>query len=72
MKPPTLLDDDPDAREWRPIETAPKGEKVLLFYPAYHMGQYSLGPMLRVGIDNLRRRATHWQPLPEPPEADHG
>jgi hypothetical protein len=70
MKPPRLLDDGPDARGWRPIKTAPKGEKVLLFYPAHHMDRYSLGPMLIVGTGSLPRRATHWQPLPEPPEAE--
>lgn len=64
--------------EWQPIETAPKDETVLLFWPASYVGAYVTGRRYRDGgpwktnIDGLIETAggrgpTHWMPLPTPP-----
>ena len=57
--------------KWQPISTAPKKGDVLLYYPAKHNphGQESHRPMVKIGRDIYLRRATHWMPLPDPPEA---
>lgn len=54
--------------EWQPIETAPKGEEVILYQPESG-ARYKLAP--RIIIDyapTSPRQSTHWMPLPNPPE----
>lgn len=54
--------------EWQPIETAPKGKDVLLFFPKVE-GRNYLREWIRVGFkDDCIRKPTHWMPLPEPPQ----
>jgi hypothetical protein len=49
---------------WQPIETAPKGDELLLYFP----GHKYLPPMMKVDrLGNVPRKPTHWMPLPEPP-----
>ena len=62
--------------DWRPIDTAPHGVEVLLWFPGT---QWSSGKV-EVGMavwgwrnevaNNISRHgyATHWMPLPEPPK----
>lgn len=54
---------------WQPIETAPKGASVLLFFPKVGSNRMPLSAMQKVGrvIDYPSRPPTHWMPLPEPP-----
>lgn len=61
--------------DWQPIETAPKEEWVLLFWPYWN------GPIPAVGIycdgawdsdsaiSHDGDSPTYWMPLPPPPEA---
>jgi hypothetical protein len=53
--------------EWQPIETAPKDEWIILFFPA----NKNLREMVRVDVYPVTfpRQPTHWMPLPAPPEA---
>lgn len=69
--------------EWQPIETAPKGTKVLVYSPdrcancppeaggaitAWHDGEYWCNGRLETGeIAVLKHAPTHWMPLPQPP-----
>lgn len=58
--------------EWKPIESAPKGVKVLLYWPEHISGKYHqmrLVPMMRVDFawSTPHRLPTHWMPLPAPP-----
>lgn len=57
------------ANKWLPIETAPKG-CLLLYFPEVRTKGVTLGAMLRIGSvsEFTHRKATHWQPLPEPPK----
>ncbi len=60
--------------KWQPIETAPDGERVLVFSPGEELavceaivdggGRY-YDP---VYLEWDGRGATHWMPLPEPPK----
>ena len=66
---------------WRPIETMPKGERVLVY--ARWEGEVS-GDVERFEVHiaedqyieggdyyaSYHRDATHWMPLPQPPEVD--
>lgn len=57
--------------EWQPIETAPgKSGEMLLYYPPVvdKKGVKTHGDRITVGRNNAPRKATHWMPLPEPPE----
>jgi hypothetical protein len=61
--------------EWQPIETAPFGERVLLGWRHWRDWQWCMevGPAIsgwkRGNISNVSKHgsATHWMPLPEPP-----
>lgn len=56
--------------DWQPIETAPKGERVLAWHPLWRF----LAVAIMVGDDRVfvegygDARATHWMPLPDPPK----
>jgi len=54
--------------EWRPIETAPVSREGILIVGGRRFGKY---PALMGGDETWWREgpdsATHWQPLPEPP-----
>lgn len=57
--------------EWQPIETAPKGKLLLLYFPR-EAGRNPLAEMIRadrypVGYP---RQPTHWMPLPAPPKLE--
>jgi hypothetical protein len=56
---------------WQPIETAPKGKELILYWPKVSNGKNSvLYPMIRVDRIGMTpfREPTHWMPLPEPPK----
>ncbi len=69
-----------NATGWQPIETAPKSGRVLVIGPGgtMHVANWSKNPFTgheawlvdRVGDDGtcLIMQATHWMPLPAPPE----
>jgi hypothetical protein len=56
--------------EWNPIETAPKGQRVIAYF--------SDGDILLCHVSDWRRDEgddywpTHWMPLPEPPSHSAG
>jgi len=56
---------------WKPIDTAPKGEEVLVYVPR-RMGALFVNAKNATGAQWWGRNVgalspTHWQPLPEPP-----
>lgn len=53
--------------EWRPIETAPKDDLVLV---AWKVRMTDVGAWWEFEIERADSidYATHWMPLPEPPE----
>lgn len=58
---------------WKPIESVPLGENVILYYPPKVTGSYRqtmLPEMYRVDFagSTPHRHPTHWMPLPEPPK----
>lgn len=64
------------AEGWRPIETAPHGEIVLMawkdsFLPqwSFEVGFASHGTRYPTGYSSVSQhgQATHWRPLPSPP-----
>ena len=59
------------AREWRPIETAPKCVWVLIGGHSYDVGIGWQSPdgTWRCQLRSGRVNPTHWLPLPEPPQA---
>ena len=59
--------------KWRPIETVPK-KNVLLYYPPIvnSRGTKTHGEWITIGINSAPRKATHWMPLPNPPEGTNG
>jgi hypothetical protein len=60
---------------WQPIETAPKDVRVLLWSPVSNLFSPPIPkdaePDIRVSSTRHWTWATHWMPLPEPPEAGH-
>lgn len=60
---------------WQPIETAPKdGTEVLGFIPSYYQGKGGQTVILWMEGEWWDNRCfpttpTHWQALPDPPEA---
>jgi hypothetical protein len=57
-----------NSKQWQPIETAPKGVRLLLFSPGHKISD---DPDERAVIITSTTRdwnwATHWMPLPAPP-----
>lgn len=65
--------------EWRPIETAPNYEEVLVWLPVFGAAAGTLGrygwmigkrSIIGRGTAALGIEPTHWMPLPEPPSDD--
>ena len=62
--------------DWQPIETAPHEDPILLAWQAWpewkwvmEVGYASTGYRNEVGSSiSHHGSATHWQPLPQPPE----
>lgn len=57
--------------DWQPIETAPKGQELLLFFPATGRSRMPLPEMMRVDRypASFSRKPTHWMLPPGPPDA---
>ena len=53
--------------EWHPIETAPKGKKVLVYVLLLQTVEKEQGSIFLESYP-FGRTATHWQPLPDPPK----
>jgi|SRR5690606_2198354 len=66
--------------KWQPIDTAPKDEMFIWTYKKFD-GKWSIGLAYqnvsgtfsdvygyRHGYRDINKKATHWQPLPEPPK----
>jgi hypothetical protein len=58
--------------DWQPIETAPEGRELLLYFPVTKnsKGRLTLPEMIctdRMPV-GYPRKPTHWMPLPEPPK----
>lgn len=51
---------------WQPIETAPHDVRILLYVP--ELKAIKEVPCVRTGLRKRWSIATHWMPLPEPPE----
>jgi hypothetical protein len=59
--------------QWQPIETAPKREMLILYFPpvtgSAHPSNDKAG---RIDLDlypvHYPRKPTHWMPLPDPPK----
>jgi hypothetical protein len=64
-----------EAKQWQPIETAPKdGTRILLFTKMYgpstgHWDAFN-GSWVLHSVLNSEAEITHWQPLPTPPTED--
>lgn len=62
--------------EWQPIETAPKDQRLLLFFPTAGMvatGYWAIFDEAWQGepfTEEDRPLPTHWMPLPELPEQE--
>lgn len=59
-----------DPGEWQPIETLPYGDHYLLYVPGtgVTVGHVSSGEFVIDVLNGCRETyATHWLPLPEPP-----
>jgi hypothetical protein len=60
--------------DWQPIETAPRGEYLLLFFPAEvepsDRRRVNLGSMTLIDLYPVSypRKPTHWMPVPPAPE----
>lgn len=56
--------------EWQPIETAPKDNTRILLWDGQIASTGSWYHDEWAGDDYEAIDATHWMPLPDPPEAD--
>lgn len=63
------------SHEWRPIETAPKGDRVLLksglndrILIGFNVGD----GWIESGSRHMSYPPTHWMPLPTPPQGEDG
>ena len=58
--------------DWKPIETAPRGEHILFFPTLMKNGRVQLGAMIKVDRFPVGypRQPTHWMPLPPPPKTE--
>ena len=62
--------------EWQPIETAPKDEMILLYGKIKDKNKIGIGSyyyalkffVIEDGKGCYKLDATHWMPLPKPPE----
>lgn len=56
--------------EWETIDSAPRGEEILLYEPEVRKGRNFLSARIVVGRwpTTYPRAATHWMPLPSPPK----
>lgn len=52
--------------EWLPIETLPKGQKAILYYPE-QLGRNFHLEMIIIDYNNSHRKPTHWMPIPKAP-----
>jgi len=56
--------------EWRPIETAPEGCEMILYFPAEATRRGDPKHIERITVDlypvTYPRKPTHWMPLPPP------
>lgn len=78
-----LLLSPPTCATWQPIETAPEGTDVIVFFPDANE-EYQWMICHRLEGDWYEQNAdtspdpiddvepTHWMPLPEPPRAEQG
>ena len=53
---------------WMPIDTAPKGRELILYFPASERRAWGATTRVDVYPVYYPRQPTHWMPLPEPPE----
>ena len=52
-------------------ERLPKGKKVIWYHPEIKTDRFTMSEYIRIDVCDLPNRpATHWMPLPEPPQAD--
>ena len=69
--------------EWKPIETAPKDEAILIYSSGYDVAHYSTtyekwcvytdgSGTAAERLLNSWAAPTHWMPLPDPPNMTRG
>lgn len=60
--------------DWQPIETAPSGKEILLYFPAITNSEHTSNnrpQWIVTGYKTTgRRKASHWMPLPQPPKTE--
>ena len=60
--------------EWRPIDTAPKDEPIIVYVQSGRIWAAQVSSengncyMLKLDGRPIMLRASHWMPMPEPPE----